>query len=864
MSEETLNAAVTRLLEFALSCAERRSELNDKPDAVRSDGDELALRAAKASIVLLENRRPDKKKSDTLPLQDPTKLCLIGDMAAAGGTAVESMTDLLTSRGHTVVGYARGYDLGDDRHDGLLEEALSLAAAADTVVLFLGTTAEWEARMGKKSCITLPAAQLALCDRLSRMEKTVIVVLSSRVDMDMSFVTAAVHPFAAVLLASLDVPNGLMAVAETLIGAHDPDGRLPVTLCARNTCPDLFREQRRIGPFVGYRYYDTLGYGALYPFGHGLSYTSFQYTDLKVENGWITFTVKNTGSRAGTETAQVYVGMGSSAVLRPRRELVGFARVELAPGQMQTVTLPLELPAVCTEEGRLLTEQGTYTLSVGASVSDIRLHTTLVAGQDILLPDGADPADYLPSVSNVHTQRYTMEAEYTPMKPSLRNLLFGIAALCLAVSLKLYDILTAADSVFLDIVAGILAVGAALFFAMEVRDRRKQNAADREAIEAANKALFADATAISVPSAAELFGDDLYMPAEPSEYEADSPGDDGEYDLLADVDKTLTFSEAARDLLALAQERGIVPDVAAVNGIFAALATSRLVVVRGMSDVQFSSLAALLGEYFSCPAAVDTVDATYRSEADVLFATDAYGGRTPRHLLNSIRAACREPGKIHLAALAGVEPAAMSDYFVPFVRHAHAPRSGRTVMAVNENGEDEVFRLPENLWFLLSLKEDAPLHALPDHVAEVATVNTWPMELMTPVEGHAELRHFGYGQMVYLCDRLRSRFAVDEDTWKRIDRLEAYAARFGEFRIGNKLWLGLEQYMAVLMSLDIGESAARDEAMAVKLLPALIPALAGRIPRDERGLSETLDAIFGDDDTTLCRQTIKESGADLI
>ncbi len=859
ISDETLNAAVERLLVFAHTCREQAA----RPTDIHPPRGDLAYRAARSSVVLLENRRHAKQKRNVLPLTSPTKLCLVGDIGGLSCQAPSEAVEWLTDGGHTVVGHAIGYELGSDRDDDLLAEALELAEKADTILLFLGTDAVREAGMKKTGGRVLPANQLALCDSLSRLDKTVIAVLSSHVDMDMSFVTAAVHPLSAVLMAPLDASEGLRAVMDILLGKQAPAGRLPVTLCARAVCPDLFRENRQVGPFVGYRYYDTIGCGGLYPFGHGLSYTSFRYADLHADNQRITFTVKNTGKRAGVEIAQVYLGIRDSAVLRPKKELVGFARLELTPGQGTTVTLPLEIPAVYTEAGGQLTEAGTYTLFVGGSVSDIRLQTTLTLGKDTVPSDGEDPADYLPSVSNVHTQRYVMEAEYTPMKSSLRNLLFGIVALCLAVSLKFYDILTAADAVFLDIVAGILAVGAAVCFAMEIRDRRKQHAADRALLEEANRELFADATPIPVPSAAELFADDLYMPAEGTEETSESEEAE-EYDSFADVDKTLTLSEAARELAVLVQEKGLFLGESTVNSLLASLATSRLVLIRDMSDAHFSSLVSLLGEYFSGAATVDAVDESYRSEADVLFTVDESGIRTPRHITVALDTARRERGTIHLAALTNVDPSVMSDYFVPFARHAHAPRAGCSVTALNVDGETEEFSLPENLWFLVHLKEGTSLHTLPDYVAEVATVHTWHVERIAPVSERAHFRRFSYGQMDYLCDRLRSGFTVDEDTWKKIDRLEAYAARFGEFRMENKIWLGLEQYMAALMSMDVSEAAAQDEAMAVKLLPALIPALSGRIPRDERGFCETLDAIFGDDNTALCRRTVKESGADLI
>ena len=859
ISEETLDAAVARLLAFAHDCHEQAAH-KTSTHPPRAD---LAYRAALSTVVLLENRRLLKGKRNALPLTSPTRLCLVGDLAGLGCSALSEAVGWLTAGGHTVVGHAAGYELGADRNDDLLAEAVSLAEQADTVLLFLGTDAAREAGLRKTGNRRLPANQQALCDSLSRSGKTVIAVLSGHVDMDMSFVTAAVHPFSAVLLASLDVPEGLRAAIDILLGKQAPVGRLPVTLCAHTACPDLFGESRRVGPFVGYRYYDTIGYGALYPFGHGLSYTSFRYTDLHTQEQRVTFTVKNTGKRACVELAQVYLGIEASAVLRPKKELVGFARLELAPGQETTITLPLEIPAVYTEEGERLAEAGTYTLSVGSSVSDIRLQTTLTLGIDTVPSDGEDPADYLPSVSNVHTQRYVMEAEYTPMKPSLRNLLFGIIALCLAVSLKFYDILTAADAVFLDIVAGILAVGAAVCFVMEIRDRRRQNAIDRARMEDANLELFEGATPIPAPSATELFADDLYIPADAVE-DASETEKEGDYDYLADVDKTLTFSEAARELAILAREKGLLLSETTVNSILAALATSRLVMVRGVSDAHFSALVALLGEYFAGAATLDTVDESYRSESDVLVAVDESDASKPRCFSAALEIARSEKGAIHLAALTNVDPASMSDYFVPFVRHAHAPRAGSPVAVQSVDGETEEFRLPENLWFLLRLKEGTSLHTLPDYVAEVATVHTWQIEQIAPASERTSFRRFSYGQMEYLCDRLRSGSSVDEEAWKKIDRLEAYAARFGEFRMGNKLWLGLELYMAALLSMGVTQTAALDETVAVKLLPALIPALSGRIHRDERGLCETLDAIFGDDCTALCRRTVKESGADLV
>ena len=862
ISEETLDAAVDRLLSFAEDCASRADAEKQPIDTAN-----LADRVARASVILLENRGTKKSNRPILPLRSGTSVCLIGDVIRAGGQTFQTAANIFAAAGYSVPGYARGYDLAGNRSEGLLKEALLQARRAAVTVLFMGIDNRRARRMEKEGRITLPANQLALFDELTRLGISVITVISCDLTPDLSFVPSAVQETSALLWAPLDMPEGLSAVADTLNGTNNPSGRLPVTLCAHEDTNERSRRCGRVGPFVGYRYYDTVGYGALYPFGYGLSYSSFRYSMLRVHKGQISFTVKNIGRQSGIETVQVYLGLRSSEIVRPKKELIAFSRLELAPGQETKVTLRLEILPWRAKDGRLLTERGTYELSIGASVTDIRLHMVLKEGEDTVDSDGSRPEDYLPSVSNIQSQHYVMEAEYTPMKPYLRNLLFGIAALCLAVSLKIYDILTAADSGFLDMIAGILAIGSAAFFAMEIMDRRKQHMEERDRIEKANAASFADASFIPIPSAAELFAaeDDWYRIHEEAEGGNENGDENEAYDHFADVDKELTFPRAVHELTILAREKGMTVSDSTVRSLFTALAASRLLVVRGLSEAHFAALISLLSEYFDGSAEIDEVDETYRSEADALFATDEHGNCIPRGVLNAIQNAQAEPGKIHLAAFTQVEPETMSAYFVPFARHAHAPYSGCMVACHGPSGEENKYRISENLWFIVNLKQDASLCALPDYISEIATVHAWTWETKGyTAEGHTEFRHFSFGQMEYLCDRIRSDFTVDEETWKQIDRLEAYGARYSDFRIGNKTWLGMELYMAVLISLGADEPTARDEALSVKLMPTLLKALSGRIPRGERGLGETLDAIFGEEHTALCRKTMKESNADLI
>jgi hypothetical protein len=320
---------------------------------------------------------------------------------------------------------------------------------------------------------------------------------------------------------------------------------------------------------------------------------------------------------------------------------------------------------------------------------------------------------------------------------------------------------------------------------------------------------------------------------------------------------------AVKELTTLATECGLIPDGHTVRDLLAAMASTRLTVVKDLGAERFAALVALLSEYFGCPTSPDTVDETYTDEAALLYGKTEEGETLPRKALDAIESARRAPRTIHIVALDNVDFDTISNYFVSFARYARAPHSACAVTTHDTEGNEVAYLLPENLWFVLNLREGEGLHRMPDYLTEVAAVLTPFFESADPTASHTEFAPFRYGQMLYICDRLKAAFSMEEDTWKRIDRLESYAARLSGFSLTNKLWLGLEGYLSAILTLEPDPTTALDEALAARLMPALIASLSGNIPKEERSLTETLDAILGDGNTTLCRKTIKESGADL-
>lgn len=377
----------------------------------------LAREAAAASAVLLKN------DDAILPLDAAAggTVAVIGEFArtpryqGAGSsqvtpTRIDSALDALREAldGRREVAFAPGFVIeSEDADPELVAEAVRTAAAADVAVLFLGLPPSYESEGYDRAHMDLPAHQVDLLHAVADANPNLVVVLSNG-----SVVTLA--PWQdrarAVLETWLLGQAGGGAVADLLLGAATPSGKLAETIPVRyednptvgNFPGDFGRVHYGEGLLIGYRWYDAHRLPVAYPFGHGLSYTTFAYGDLEVsvrEEGdelsvEVTVTVTNTGDRAGTETVQLYVTDPEATVYRPEQELRAFGRVTLEPGQSAPVTLTLGRRAFAfwhESVDRWVVEGGAFGLRVGASSRDIRLETTVeLTGDTVVLPLKAD------------------------------------------------------------------------------------------------------------------------------------------------------------------------------------------------------------------------------------------------------------------------------------------------------------------------------------------------------------------------------------------------------------------------------------------------------------------------------------------
>ncbi|MBM6750789.1 glycoside hydrolase family 3 C-terminal domain-containing protein [Mediterraneibacter glycyrrhizinilyticus] len=386
LDESVLDQAVERILRITFTWLDNREE----QDFTLEADHETARRIAEESMVLLKNE-------NVLPLTPSENVVFIGGFAKkpryqGGGSShinsfrVDSAIDAV--RDIAEVSYVEGFFSSKDIYDEkLAAEAVEAAKKADKAVIFAGLPDSFESEGYDRSHMRLPECQDRLIREIAEVQPNTIVVLHNGSPVEMPWK----DDVKGLLEAYLGGQAGGSAVVNILYGKVNPSGKLAETLPLKlsdNPSYLNFAEREKVnyseGVFVGYRYYDAKEMEVAFPFGHGLSYTTFKYSNLKLDRTEMTdqdtltvsVDVTNTGSRAGKEVVQLYVSDRTGSVRRPLKELKGYEKVSLDPGETKTVTMTLDKRSFAwysTELHDWYAASGEYEILIGASSRDIRL-----------------------------------------------------------------------------------------------------------------------------------------------------------------------------------------------------------------------------------------------------------------------------------------------------------------------------------------------------------------------------------------------------------------------------------------------------------------------------------------------------------
>lgn len=403
LDEAVLNESVRRILNIVFKAKQTPKTGTFDVDAHH----ELAHQIANEGMVLLKN-------NGLLPLQGQQHIAVIGRSAEAahfqgGGSShinptrvAMPFTEFKAQAGNAEVTYAEGYPTDNSFRQDLIDQAVTLAKSADVAVLYIALPTFKESEGYDRVDLDLTDQQIALIKSVSKVQPNTVVVLNNGAPIAMS---EWIDGVAAVLEGWMMGQAGGVSIADVLFGKVNPCGKLaetfPMKLAdtpAYLNWPGGAGEVRYgEGLFIGYRYYDAKQMPVQFPFGFGLSYTTFKYSNPKVsatkfkdvDGLTVTVDVTNTGKVAGKEIVQVYVHDQKSALVRPQKELKGFAKVALEPGETKTVSIQLDFRAFAyyhPEYKQWITEDGDFDILIAASAADIRHTLTVTLESTLNLP----------------------------------------------------------------------------------------------------------------------------------------------------------------------------------------------------------------------------------------------------------------------------------------------------------------------------------------------------------------------------------------------------------------------------------------------------------------------------------------------
>lgn len=390
LDEAAVNRAVSKIAELAAKCNNKVKASVDKADFDKHH--ETARKAAGESFVLLKN----EKKA--LPLKQNDKVLYVGELmnnlihqgngsSRVNAAKIDSVAEELMHAGISYI-FEAGYKMNDDAvYEELVTSAVEAAKKTDKIVVFAGLFSFSEAESYDRESLSLPACQEFLISELSKLGKDLIIVLQT----GSAIVMPWLEKVASVLQLHLSGQGTGKAFVDVLLGKINPSGKLTETYpkklthipsyLSRGTSKEVNYSE---SIFVGYRYYDKKAMEVLFPFGHGLSYTEFEYRHLKVikssEEVLVSLELENTGEVEGKEVVQVYVGLNENAEIQPVRKLAAFKKVSLKPGETTKVSFRLSVDAFkyyAATQKDFVFATGINVIEIGKSSREIVLSDTV-------------------------------------------------------------------------------------------------------------------------------------------------------------------------------------------------------------------------------------------------------------------------------------------------------------------------------------------------------------------------------------------------------------------------------------------------------------------------------------------------------
>lgn len=795
IGEDVLDETADKLIDFLYKLK------NTEPPGKIGDSSETGLKLARESAVLLKNNQ------NLLPLKQGVKIAVIGD----GSKYIPAL-----SRQFEIAGSALNCFNG---YEDSNIEALKAAAEAEVALVFLKTNPERNSLKAGENCLNVIKA-------LKASEKPMTAVICGNFPLDISFDGC----FSAILTVPDDCKYCGEVLADILSGKVNPSGKL--TQAYYDYADDYFRkikkdcanENIRIGSFTGYRFYDSAGKNVRYPFGYGLSYTRFNYSDLEIDGNNVSFLLSNTGSYDGAEVVQIYLGYPSESRVAPKKELKAFVKVFLKAGESKKITVNLPYSSYASYDADLKTEnveKGKYKIYVCSSVRETRLSGERKMSGVRRKKTEECPGDYFIGETNVKKdcrlsaatvnggfgKSKLLAKTLTSALPVLLFLAFAIVSYILLSFILDYVLLTGIDLsmwkwIFFRLLACIII--AAVFTALFIIYLKIQIIkAKRDGSESLRPTIAQTETLNA--SLEDVF--DLTPQSQPrvlSEIKKEAP----RY-----FDKELDFASLFSDLKKFLSERGILADDGDLRNFLAALATSKLLVIPRAGGKNLKHFCRAVAEYFGKELFTDDAE-SYTGNQDLFFKTDGNSVNRLTGFGAAVEAALEDGEHMYFSLITNLS--------VKHLREILSPVTDFILFGQAENPVSGLpFKLPPNLRIIAEPEYECTPELLTGSISNSSAVFTPGLDECPISDSKSLTKTIGYYQFDKLVREAREKFSLSEEVWKLFDCFENAVKKAYSYRMDNRTYVKVEKHASVILACGGGEKEALTEAIAAYMLTGL-------------------------------------------
>ncbi len=804
----------------------------------------LALNAARQSAVLLKN------EGGILPLNRSLKIAVLGEYAKdlsyqrayypTAATAEVMPFDAINIYELDTVGYGLGYAKGERGRSDLIDHAHLLCNSADCAIVYLS------APLGADR---LPPEQTELLNAIAGRHAKIVAVVACDGDIDMGFADLC----DAVLLTYISGQGGTIATLDMLTGIISPSGKLTKPL-----------------GLIG-----AEGTVEKYPFGFGLSYTSFEYSNLQVNESGISFTVRNVGGYDGYAMPRMYVVKKNTKSSFINKALKGFTKVFVARGDAVRVKIPFDETTFSqyTSDRGYFVEGGLYTVSIGDSETTDKLSGIL------MLKEYDEKHKFKNAVVETSTDGKTVdftESDLPSDVKAARRKLPVTLRIALAIVLALYvdavlvffavgNAISNKDVIFyaiIAVVALVVNVLAIAYICVVIKQRNKQkyihpNAVLSDMLD--NVGEFTEIAKVKYKQPVEEAKEEEPEVTEEQKAEQEAAEalaatyevrfDDAEAIDMARAEK-VSFGELCRNLRNFAMHRGINLEITSARSLIAAIASCKLVFITSKNAEILPKFVKILNEYYGNETPI-TADDSWNSLSDLLW-EEGEGKFVLSAFSNAVYNAHKSREQERVVVIENVNINNLGSYFCNFLEYANHPTEE---FVINFN-EETSFRLPDNLTYVLVAK-DGYIDMLPPEMLNAALVAEIVLSEATITDvDEAEPKILSHDDFLLMLSEAKEEHFVTERIWKKVDDLSETLNATEKFAIGNKNIIQSESFTSVMLACGADEPEAVTNIFLAKLSYILKNTRMFRQDGGEKAVFAIVEKLFADEELTKIKRSL--------